>query len=71
MKTEIKGQKKSLQVIRGKDSLVLIVRGMVWGNKHDHIPLGGDYAGKIFLKDSIAIGMKAFKFCISFDPAIL
>lgn len=61
METEIKGQKTSPQVIQGKDSLVLIVRDMIWGNEHDHIPLGGDYTGKIFLKDSITIGMKSLQ----------
>lgn len=42
METQIKGQKKSPQVIQGKEFLMLIVREMVWGNGHYHIPLGGD-----------------------------
>lgn len=39
METQIKDQKKSQEVIRGKDFLMITVREMVSENRHYHILL--------------------------------
>lgn len=42
VETQIKGQKKSWEVIQDKDFLMIAVREMAWRNGHDHILLRGE-----------------------------